>query len=111
VLPEIKYPVVTSSMQPAIIELNYDLDYSPVASVAIVGVDEISAKWLQLNNDYLLSIGSVGLVVNAPSAEQVDVLRTYTEMPLFALPVSEYFMRFGGYYPLLVDHSEGRVRQ
>jgi len=110
-LPSQKYPIVTPSMQPAIIELDAKLDYQPLASVAIVGVDEISARWLELNNEYLLSIGCVGLVVNAVSKEQVEVLKTYTAIPLFPLSVTEHFMEFGGFYPLLIDRSVGRVRQ
>ena len=79
-------------------------------SVAIVGADEISAHWLKLNNDYLLSIGAIGLVVNVESHEQLEILRLYTDIPLIGGPGFDA-PEFGVVYPFVIDKTAGRVRQ
>jgi len=79
--PTQQYPIVTENMVAAVGEIDMKLEYPVLRSVAVVGGDEISAHWLRLNNDYLVSIGAIGLVVNVESE------------------------------PFVIDKSAGRVRQ
>lgn len=107
----LEYPVVTNSMVSAIGNIDIKLDYKPLRSLAIVGADELSAQWLRLNNDYLMSIGAVGLVINVESAEQLKILQQYTDIPLVASPGYDFADHFGSVYPLIIDATAGRVRQ
>lgn len=109
--PELSYPVVTESMVAAIGEIDIVLSYKPFRSIAIVGADEISAHWLQMNNDYLVSINALGLVINVESPKQLDILRRYTDIPLVASPAYDLADRFGRVYPILIDATAARVRQ
>lgn len=109
--PALRYPVVSDSLSAALMEIDYALEYQPLQSLAIVGADELSARWLSINNDYLVDIAAIGLVVNVESAEQLGVLQRYTQMPLVASPSYDFARLFGAYYPLLIDGTVARVRQ
>ncbi len=107
----LEYPVVTDSMMSAVGNIDRKLDYKPLRSLAIVGADELSARWLRLNNEYLVGIGAVGLVINVESAEQLKILQQYTDVPLMASPGYDFAVHFGTVYPLVIDATAGRVRQ
>jgi len=108
--PTQQYPIVNDKMVAAVGEIDIKLDYTVLRSVAIVGADEISAHWLQLNNDYLVSIDAIGLVINVESEEQLEVLRLYTDIPLIGGP-GFGAPAFGQVYPIVIDKTAGRVRQ
>ena len=110
-LPTQSFPIITSAMSPMIVTINRTLSYPLAASVAIVGVDALSASWLKLNNAYLLKVNAIGLVVNVPSIAQLQVLGTYTDIPLIPMQGNALRDQFGQYYPLLVDQLTQRVRQ
>lgn len=111
VLPVHNYPIVTEEMFPAIGYINNVLEYPIARSVAVVGADEISAQWLKLNNSYLMEINCVGVVVNVQSEEDLEALRSYTDIPLIPMQGQTLVEAFGNVYPIVVDSDAGMVRQ
>ncbi len=109
--PVLEYPVVTESMVSGVGEIDRKLAYKPLRSVAVIGADELSARWLRLNNTYLVSLRAVGLVVNVESVEQLGLLQQYTGILLIASPGYDFAEHFGPVYPFVIDASAGRVRQ
>ncbi|OED39714.1 hypothetical protein AB833_13920 [Chromatiales bacterium (ex Bugula neritina AB1)] len=105
------FPVETPGMQAAIGVIDRKLDYAPLRSIAIIGADEISRQWLTINEDYLRSLGAIGIVVNVESFEQLEILRQYSSIPLMALPGAWAVDHYGPVYPILIDARAGRVRQ
>jgi len=110
-LPNHGYPVVTKEMRPGIGDIRIKLSYDVIKSVAVVGADNISARWLKINNEYLKSIDTVGIVVNVKTEAEMDILRRYTDIPLLAMPGHSLIEHFGTVYPFVVDKSIGVVRQ
>ena len=110
-LPGASFPVVTEQMQPGIGDLTQKLNYNFRQSIAVVGADEVSAQWLNMNNEYLKELNCVGIVVNVESQEQLEALRSYTDIPLFAMSGESLIKYFGNVYPYVVDSSVGMVRQ
>lgn len=108
--PTLQYPIVNTTMVAAVGEVDINLEYPVLRSVAVVGADEISAHWLRINNDYLVQIGAIGLVINVESEEQLTILSAYSDIPLIGAP-GFYAPEFGNVYPIVVDKSAGRVRQ
>ena len=109
--PEIRYPVETPGMQAAIGEIDRPLEFTPLRSIAIVGADDISARWLTINQDYLKSLGAIGIVVNVESVEQLQILKKHASIPLIALPGDWAVVHYGPVYPILIDARAGRLRQ
>jgi len=108
--PQLQYPVVNNSMVAAVGEVDIKLEYPVLQSIAIVGADEISAHWLRLNNDYLVSIDAIGVVIQVESEEQLKTLQLYTDIPLISAP-GFGAPEFGEVYPIVVDKTAGRIRQ
>ncbi|MEM7258308.1 MAG: integrating conjugative element protein [Pseudomonadota bacterium] len=109
--PEITFPIETPGMQAAIGVIDRQLEYTPLRSIAIIGADDISRQWLTINEDYLRSLGAIGIVVNVESYEQLDILRQYSSIPLMVLPGHWAVEHYGPVYPLLIDARAGRLRQ
>ena len=103
-LPQSGFPVVTDTMRPGVGSINRVLEYKTFRSIAVVGADEISARWLHINNDYLKSLNVIGIVVNVLNEAEMQALRTYTDIPLIAMPGESLREYFGDVYPLSLIH-------
>ncbi|OED38016.1 hypothetical protein AB833_21475 [Chromatiales bacterium (ex Bugula neritina AB1)] len=109
--PQITFPVETPGMQAAIGVIDRELAHPPLRSIAILGADDISVQWLKINRGYLKSLGAIGIVVNVESFEQLEILRSYSSIPLIALSGAWAIEHYGVVYPVLIDARAGRLRQ
>lgn len=86
---------------------SYPVDYPTLQPFIIIGNDALSIKWLKARANDLETIpGLVGVVVNIDDANQLNTLKTLTNIPLYAMPGDELAERFDiTHYPALITHQ------
>jgi len=98
-------PVHSEHLSPARFE-SYPVDYPALQPFIIIGYDELSMAWLNARHDDLRAIqGLVGVVVNVDDIEQLNTLKSLTDIPLYVLTGDELAEKFDiTHYPALITN-------
>lgn len=83
---------------------SYQVDYPTLHPFIIIGADALSIEWLKSRNDDLEAInGIVGVAVNIDDVNQLKMLKSFTNIPIYAMRGDELAEKFElTLYPALV---------
>ena len=97
-------PVYSEKISPGKFE-SYHVDYPTLQPFIIIGADPLSIEWLTVRaNDLDKISGIVGVAVNINDMNQLNVLKSLTNIPLYAMPGDELAERFQlKFYPALIS--------
>jgi len=98
-------PVHSERLSPARFNA-YEINYPGLQPFIIIGYDELSIEWLNARHDDLRAIqGLVGVVVNVDDIEQLNTLKSLTDIPLYVLTGDELAEKFDiTHYPALITN-------
>ncbi|MFZ7187108.1 integrating conjugative element protein [Avibacterium avium] len=100
-LPVVSHRLTPGKVQPMEFEL---VEMTPIF---LVGTDDLSKQWLVQHYDVLLANHAVGLVVNVPTLEELNVLRRLVpNLPLLPTPADDLSERLKlVHYPALITET------
>lgn len=99
-------PIVSHKLSPGIIETK-PFNLTGMQAIFLIGADNTSAKWLQENQEKLITLNATGLVVNVRNLSELNQLREIVpDLRMFPTPGDDLAERIGiAHYPALITES------
>lgn len=104
-IPE--FPIETPSMTPDIVDpLSISLPYLQVP-LFIIGNDLLSKQWLSNRKQQLISVGAVGMLIEATSLEEVNAIKRLGEgLQIYPASGRDIAAQLGlKHYPVLISRN------
>lgn len=98
-------PITTPSMQPGKVTVTPKALRYLQRPLFLVGADQFSRDWLTEKREQLVSIGAVGLLVEAKDLQEVEVVLSIAEgLRLVPASAEDFATRLGlSHYPILLS--------
>jgi len=104
-------PIATPQLTPGDV-VTKAIDHAQTTSlpqpIFLIGSDECSKTWLEKNRDQLKQIHAIGLLIQANTPEDIQVIQTLGQgLTIIPAPANELIQRYSlTHYPVLITNEE-----